>query len=181
MRIALASTCVGLLLLLASGCADDTRQKELQDRLTRLEAANAALAAQLRNVELQAERDASERVVFLKPEDSGYSVLKLDLGNITVRITDVQPYATGSKVSLQFGNLSSARIDGLKAQLEWGRVDTSGAAQIDKAQSRQIELTESLAPGAWTQAELVLAGVPPAELGFVRLKDVDHSGIGLLQ
>ena len=179
MKIALASTCVGLLLL-AAGCADE-RQEALQARLTRLEAANAALAAQLKNVELQAERAASERVVFLKPEDSGYSVLKLDLGNITVRITDVQPYATGSKVSLQFGNLTSARIDGLRAQLEWGRVDGSGAAQNDKAKSRQVEFTEPLAPGSWTQAELVLAGVPPGELGFVRLKDVDHSGIGLLQ
>jgi hypothetical protein len=179
MRIALASTCVGLLLL-AAGCADE-RQEALQAKLGRLEAANAALAAQLKNVELQAERAASERVVFLKPEDSGYSVLKLDLGNITVRITDVQPYATGSKVSLQFGNLTSARIDGLRAQLEWGRVDDSGAAQNDKAKSRQVEFTEPLAPGAWTQAELVLAGVPPDELGFVRLKEVDHSGIGLLQ
>jgi hypothetical protein len=179
MKIALAIVCFGL--LLAAGCADDTRQKALEAKLTQLEAANAALATQLKNVELQAELAASERIVFLKPEDSGYSVLKLDLGNITVRITDVQPYATGSKVSLQFGNLTSARIDGLRAKLEWGRVDDTGAAQNDKAKSRQVEFIEPLVPGAWTQSELVLAGVPPGELGFVRLKEVDHSGIGLLQ
>jgi hypothetical protein len=180
MRTALTSICVGLLLL-AGGCADEAHQKALEARIIRLEAANAALAAQLKNVELQAELAASERIVFLKPEDSGYSILRLDLGNITVRITDVQPYATGSKVSLQFGNLSSARIDGLRATLEWGRVDASGAALNDQAKSRQVEFTESLAPGAWTQSELLLAGVPPTELGFVRLKEVDHSGIGLLQ
>jgi hypothetical protein len=180
MRIALASTCV-CLLLLAAGCGDDTQQKALDAKLARLEAANNALAAQLKNVELQAELAASERIVFLKPEDSGYSVLKLDLGNVTVRITDVKPYATGSKVSLQFGNLTSARIDGLKAKLEWGKIDDSGVAQNDKAKSREVELSESLAPGAWTQSELVLEGVPPTELGFVRLKGVDHSGIGLLQ
>jgi hypothetical protein len=105
----------------------------------------------------------------------------LDLGNITVKIADVTPYATGSKVSLQFGNLTSAKIDGLRAKLEWGTVDEKGSAQNDKAKSREVEFTESLAPGAWTQSELVLEGVPPTELGFVRLREVDHSGIGLLQ
>ena len=93
----------------------------------------------------------------------------------------MQPYATGSKVSLQFGNLTSARIDGLRAKLEWGRVDDSGAARTTRPSPGKSSSPSRRWPGAWTQADLVLAGVPPDELGFVRLKEVDHSGIGLLQ
>ena len=180
MRTALTPALV-CLVLLGTGCADDTRTKDLEAKVTRLDAVASALAAQVKNLELQYEIAASERMAFLKPGDSGYSVLKLDLGNVTVKITDVKPDAAGSRVSLQFGNLTSARIDGLKAKLEWGRVDESGIAQNDKAKSREVKFTEPLAPGAWTQSELVLEDVPPAELGFVRLSEVDHSGIGLLQ
>jgi hypothetical protein len=180
MRTAPATALV-CLLLLATGCADETRTKDLEAKLARLDAATTALARQVKNMELQSEIAASERIAFLKPGDSGYSVLKLDLGNVTVKITDVKPLATGSKVSLQFGNLTSARIDGLKARLEWGKVDGSGVAQTDPAKSRDVEFAESLAPGAWTQSELVLEDVSPTELGFVRLKELDHSGIGLLQ
>lgn len=180
MRTALSSALV-CLVLLAAGCADDTRMKALEAKVATLEAATTASAMQIKNLELQGEIAASERIAFLKPGDSGYSLLRLDLGNITVKIADVMPYATGSKVSLQFGNLTSAKIDGLRAKLEWGTVDEKGVAQNDKAKSREVEFTESLAPGAWTQSELVLEGVPPTELGFVRLREVDHSGIGLLQ
>jgi outer membrane murein-binding lipoprotein Lpp len=180
MRTALTPA-LACLVLLAAGCADDTRTKDLEAKIARLEAVTTALATQVKNMELQYEIAASDRIAFLKPGDSGYSVLKLDLGNVTVKITDVKPDAAGSRVSLQFGNLTSARIDGLKAKLEWGRVDGSGIAQNDKAKSREVKFTEPLAPGAWTQSELVLEGVPASELGFVRLSEVDHSGIGLLQ
>ena len=69
-----------------------------------------------------------ERVAYWRPGDNGYVAPRFDLGVITVKLDNVQPYASGSKVTLSFGNLSSAQIDGLKGKLDWEVVDKNGAA-----------------------------------------------------
>lgn len=169
--------------VLLSGCNEDPRVPALEQRLlaklNELEAANRALAEEVDRLKLQVELATWDQIAFLKPGDEGYSALKYDLGVVTVKLADVKPYANGSKVALQFGNLTSARIDGLKAKLEWGKVNDKGIAQNDVAKSRDVTFNESLPAGAWTVTELVLEGIPPTELGFVRLKNVGHRGIGL--
>jgi hypothetical protein len=158
---------------------EDGRVETLEKRVAELEAANKLLKQQIDNVDFRVDIAAWDRIAFMKPGDSGYSALRYDLGVVTVKITDVKPYANGSKIALQFGNLTSAKVDGLNAKLDWGKVDEKGVPQNDKAKSREVTFVESLAPGAWTVSELVLEGIPPAELGFVRLKEVGHRGIVL--
>ncbi|MFO1243663.1 MAG: DUF3251 domain-containing protein [Ramlibacter sp.] len=168
-----------LFALLLTGCTDAARLKDLDAKISDLEAANKALNLRVQMLEFQVETSDWDRIAFMKPGDSGYSAIRYDLGIVTVKIQDVKPYANGSKISLQFGNLTSAKVDGLKAKIEWGTVNEKGVAQNDKAKSREVIFSESLAPGSWTLSELVLDGIPPTELGFVRLKDVGHRGIGL--
>ena len=76
-----------------------------------------------------------EKNVYLTPGSDKYSIVKSDLGILTVSIQNIVPYANGSKVTLQFGNLSSATIDGLKATLEWGAVDEKDVPDNDHAKS----------------------------------------------
>jgi hypothetical protein len=66
-----------------------------------------------------------------------------------------------------------------KTTLEWGKVDEKGLPENDKAKSRDVTFNEALPAGAWTISDLILDGIPPSELGFVRLKQVTHRGIGL--
>jgi hypothetical protein len=61
----------------------------------------------------------------------------------------------------------------------WGPVDKDGTPKNADAKSRDVVFTESLTSGGWTTAELVLEGVPPTDLGFVRLHDVGHRAIRL--
>jgi outer membrane murein-binding lipoprotein Lpp len=122
-----------------------------------------------------------EAIAYLTPADSGYSVIRTNLGYLTVQIQDVQPYANGSRVILQFGNLSSARINRAKAKLEWGVMDANGSPRNDAARSRDIELTDVLRSGAWTNVPVVLDGVPPASLGFVRVRNFEGNQISLFR
>ena len=126
---------------------------------------------------LQSESAGWDEVAYLTPGSDGYALVKMDLGKLTVSFANVVPYANGSKVSLMFGNLTSATIDGLKAKIEWGSVDEKGMPKNSDAKSRDIKLTESLLPGAWNKTDLVLEGVPPAALGFLRVRDVGHQAI----
>lgn len=118
-------------------------------------------------------------VAYLQPGDAGYSVVPFDLGDLTVQLSDVKPYANGSKVTLKFGNPLSSSINGLKATVQWGRVDAKGSPDNENEKSKDFTFTETLRSGAWTSVPVVLDGVPPNELGFVRISAVSHTGISL--
>ena len=95
---------------------------------------------------------------YLQPGDAGYSVVPFDLGNLTVQLSDVQPYANGSKVMLNFGNPLSSSITGLKASLQWGHVDAKGLQDTETEKSKDFVFTENLRSGAWTKVSVVLDG-----------------------
>jgi hypothetical protein len=120
-----------------------------------------------------------EGVAYLTPHAAGYAVIKSDLGSLTVSLKNIKPYATKSKVTLQFGNLTAATIDGIKAKIEWDGMTKEGVPNNKEAKSREVTINEALQSGGWTNADIILEGVPPTELAFVRLRDVEHRGVRL--
>ena len=120
-----------------------------------------------------------EKIAYLSPSDEGYSPIKFDLGTLTIQLADVKAYANGSKINLKFGNPLSSSINGLKTTIQWGRVDEKGVAINATAKSKEYIFTKTLRPGAWTTIPVILEGIPPTELGFVRVNHVTHTGIEL--
>jgi outer membrane murein-binding lipoprotein Lpp len=179
----LSEAVILVVLVLAAGCTQDNRVAPLEGKVASLEAKTAALEKRMEELNFQVSFQASsqgwDRIAYLTPGTDGYSAVKMDLGYLTVNLADIAPYANGSKVTLTFGNLTSATIDGLKAKIEWGPVDEKGLPKGEQGKSREISLAESLYPGAWNKTDVVLEGVPPTALGFVRLKDISHRGIRL--
>ena len=161
---------------LLAACVKDERVAPLEAKVASLEKEIEQLQFQLR---LQDETKGWDGIAYLTPGSSGYSVIRMDLGNLTVSLEDIAPYANGSKIKLLFGNLTSATIEGLKAKIEWGSVDEKGVPKNKEAKAREVKLTESLIPGNWNKMEVVLEGVPPSALGFVRVREVGHQAIRL--
>ncbi len=163
------------------------------DSNTSLENKLSALQLEIESIknELETHREAIsdlidpkqdyEKIAYLTPGADGYSQVKFDLGVLTIKLSDIKPYANGSKVTLTFGNTLSASINGLKATIDWGNVTKSGAPDHNSKKSKELTFNKSLRAGAWTPVSVVLDGIPPAELGFVRVRDVAHTGIGLIR
>lgn len=176
-------TAVTLLCLASCSGNQEARIAVLENRIAELEAQNKKAADEVRRLTNRVQFSETSRdldgVAFLTPGDRGYSPLKFDLGYLTVSLEDIQPYANGSKVKLKIGNLTSARINGLKAKLEWGAVDTSGVPK-DEGKSREVSFEEALRSGSWTAVDVVLEAVPPADFGYLRVREVSNRGIGLL-
>lgn len=180
-----------IFLILAScsflaGCGYSTQQQSQSDELSTIRQELDALKAEMEAVKKnQAEHDLDnlikdfDQVAYLRPGDSGYSTIRYDLGTLTVELADITPYANGSKVRLRFGNPLSSTVNGLKAKIEWGQTDENGSPNNVEAKSKDVTFTESLQSGAWTTVSVVLDGVPPTDLGFVRVRDVTHTGIRL--
>lgn len=144
--------------------------QELRDRVAALETSQS----------LSEFASSIEETAFLKPGDNFYSIIKIDMGHLTVSLDDVTSYANGSKVQLRFGNITAANLTDLNALIEWGSVDQNGLPIKETVKSKEVRFTEKLRSGAWTRVKVALEGVPPDALGFVRLSKVGHDGIELL-
>ena len=112
----------------------------------------------------------------LRPGATGYSIIRFGLGNLTVFLSDIQPYANGSKVILQFGNPLSVDLTGLEATISWGAIDTNGLPSPNH-KTKNINFAGTLEAAALTNIPIVLEETPPSQLGFVYISDVTHSGI----
>jgi hypothetical protein len=174
------------------GCADPSQVSSLEKRTADLEKKVNALSPDVEKLKAAVERVEQGRsyddflrnldsIAYLTPGSGGYSVIQTDLGRVTVELKDVQSYANGSRVTLRFGNLTSANINGVKATLEWGTVNPKGSPDNDTARTREVIFDRTLRGGAWTEIPVVLEGVPATALGFVRIKDVSHHGIVLMK
>jgi hypothetical protein len=174
-----------LVCILLFGCAQnattsqiESQVKELTDEIKKLRSEINDLKQQISWLEMLKDM---EGIAYLTPGAAGYSIVRSDIGIFTVKLEDIKQYANGSKVALRFGNTTSATIDGLKVKLEWGTMGKDGRPMNETAKSRDLQLIETLRAGAWTSISVVLDGVPPAELGFVRVRDVGHRGISLMK
>lgn len=150
--------------LAACHSKNDDRIKGLEDRIDRIEKAIG-------------QHDA----VTLRPGQAGYGLLATDLGRIAVAIADVQPYASGTRVTLDFGNPTSARLTGMKARVEWGANDSHGLPMVGgNVKSVPFTAPEPLPAGSWRQYQVDLPGVPPTQLGWVRVAGFDSGTVDLL-
>jgi hypothetical protein len=117
---------------------------------------------------------------FLPVEMLGYSIVESDIVRLTINLEDIKPYANGSRVTLRFGNITSATINDLRGTLDWGKMDKNRLPVIEEAKSKDLTFNKSLRAGSWTHIQVVLDGTAPSELGFVRIRDLSHKSIALL-
>lgn len=171
-----------IVVFLLAGCLEQSHSPEvsaLERDIESLRTEVASLKLAKASLEMDDMYEDWEEIAYLKPGDTGWSPIRMNLGTLTVQIADVKPYANGAKVSLQFGNPLATTIGGLKAQIEWGTLDGAGNPNNDAAKSKEASFNEQLKSGTWTIVPLVLEGVPASELGFVRVRNVKYSTIYL--
>ena len=138
------ATTIALIVFL-SGCGQsstsetDVNLTNANKQIQELQQKVSALETKVSMLDLLSNIDG---VAFLTPGDQGYSVVKSDIGYLTVALEDIKPYANGSRVMLKFGNATSATIDGLNAQLEWGSVGEDGVPINEKAKTRAVKFNE---------------------------------------
>lgn len=164
----------------AAGTDGDTPDRAAVDSLrVRVDSLEAQLLDAKLDIGFQKLRDGARHVAYLTPGSDGYSSVSADIGTLTFTIANVQPYASGSRVSLRIGNPTAAQIDGLSFEADWGKTDSAGGPIPGK--SREVKLETSLRNGSWTTVPIVLEGTPPGELGYIRLRNITHASIQLLR
>lgn len=170
-----SALCLLLLIPALSACGKtDDRLKAVEDRLAKVEQTLGA-----------------HKAITLKPGQTGYSILETDMGRIPVAIARIEPNGTGSRVVLDFGNPSAARLTGMKARIEYGANDGNAANTTNTAndgktaplmgstQSVDFAAPEPLPPGSWRQYSIDLP-VAPTQIGWLRISNFDGGTVDLL-
>ncbi len=162
-----------------TSCGDSQKVKDLQARIDALETKVTTLESSVADLQFSNTLRQYNKMAYLTPGSDGYNTIETTLGVLTVSLENIKPYANGSKITLNFGNVTSATLSDVKATLEWGAVDDKGLPVAEGVHARDVAFKKPFTQGAWTKAEVVLEGVPPVELGYVRVKNVTQGGIVL--
>ena len=174
MRHCVVVPCV-VIMMTTLGCSHAGVQKQLDEQGAEIQ----VLKAELELLKLDEKLRSFNQIAVLSTSDKGYSPISTDLGVIVASLDDIQPYATGSRVVLKFGNLTTASFTNAKAKVDWGPVDAKGYPDNARAKTKDLDFIKPLPPAEWTSLDVILDGVPPSSLGFIRVHDFTNDRISL--
>lgn len=106
-------------------------------------------------------------------DNGSFGFAKTDIGSLAFSLQDVKPFADGSRIKVQIGNPTTARIASLKAKVAYG--NDSIIRELDHT------VLSELRPASWTTVTIDLAGVKPTELSFVSFDSVSADQIILTE
>jgi len=160
----------------------------LSARVGALEASQDVQQNTIRRLLSQARRDAIQYVAaeFNPAADEGFQRVDTSLGTTLVVLDDVQPFADGSRIELHIGNMTNGNLAKVTLKVMWNSkepveppetataderaaYDEAFVKWLEGERSKDVELTQSLSRGAWTVVTTNVPGVPPDELGYVRI------------
>ena len=171
------------LVFFVAGCDVPKEEPAFDPRVdavvTRIEALEKASAEASRREELREIVSGIEGIAYLTPGSQGFSVIKSNLEILTISMENVVAYANGSRITLSVGNPMAASLEGMKAEVEWGKVDNANVAINASTKSKVVQFAESFRPGSWTKTDVILEGILPTDLGFVRVRNIELSSIKL--
>lgn len=142
---------------------------ELRLEVDRLSAENKSLDERLTalrsDVAVQGANRRIEREAWIPINGSGYALLQTSHGPLAMSITDVKPYANGSRLILQIGNLSPAAFSEVKFTVQYGpSAEDAEYLDMEKGKTMEWSVSNSIPGARWSLHTLTLEGVKPDEL-----------------
>lgn len=156
-------------------------EKKIEEAEKRSDANFISLRDDVTQLNLDGIVNSMEKTAFLTTGETGYSNVRFDLGTLTVALENVTDFANGSKVVLRFGNPLSSDIEGLNLTIDYGEVGFDRKPIFETSKTKKVKFSDTLKPGSWTFVDTVLDGLPSSKLGYVRIREVSHTGIGFSQ
>ena len=117
-----------------------------------------------------------DKVVFIKVGAKEFQPIKTSVGFITVSIRNIEPFASGSKVHLDFGNPTSAGLK-IKFKIDYGSLGKDGLVKKDTEKTKDVSVLETIKAASWNKTEVILDGLPNNELGYIRIHDLESPEI----
>jgi len=162
-------------LLVVSGCAQQNPQMtELKSEVGQLNQKLQHLTDLASALEQQTllNRQSTEGL-YLLPAAKSAAVLKSDIGELNVSLTNVSPDANGVQGLLHIKSLSGQPLPPFTAELDWGQLDpVTGKPLTVDMQTQHIASVPTLLPSAEQVIDVTLRNIRVETLGFIRLHHI---------
>lgn len=123
------------------------QEKTLSARVDELEGDVAGLQLNMQSL--------SDGSALVSTQEKGYAIARTKFGSFAIVCKDVNQFLDGYKVRLSIGNLTSARFDGTKIFVKWGK---------SFLKNKEISVTDSFFPGRYTTIEVVITPAKPEDV-----------------
>jgi len=161
----------------------EARRKALEARVKKLEA--RLLSAERLLDRLDAANvdraQADHNAVVLKPGERGYSTLDVGVGRITIAIDAVKAIEGGARITLQLGNPTTANLSAIRARIQYGENDPPDDSPRDDVRTASFRPATGVPASSWRSFDVDLKGLTPAQIGWVRISDLNVDSISLMK
>jgi hypothetical protein len=121
-------------------------------------------------------RELKGASVRLTPGSNGYEAIRHQLGSATISLKEVKAHDKGSAITLEIGNATSVHITG--AAIVIGYQDPLDGS-IER--SSKYDVQQTLEAGKAIKVTLILEGVNPSTVTYIRVSDFQPRGVRLIQ
>lgn len=164
-RVGMKAGALALTLALAAcggGKEEAAKVARLEEQVATLQKSLAAMRVDLLVAKYGG---VQESAVFDPQEDKAYAQVKAPTGNILVVLEKLEPYLDGYVVTMRVGNPSTAGYSGIKGKVKWGhQYDSTKPDDYNALREKEIDLKDTLAPGAWTLVKFNIAPARPEDV-----------------
>lgn len=161
-------------LIALAGCAQQQQLPQVQQEIRQLNQRLQTLAEQAAALERQNTLNAhSSAGVYLLPAAKNYALVDSAIGRLSVSLSHVSQEASGTYAQLHIRLIDGGTLPNFRAHLDWGELDASGKPLTNGAQTQSFAVSQTLVPKWEAAIALRLTGLPPEQLGFIRLYDIE--------
>lgn len=149
-----------VVVFLVASCTNENRIKNIEDNLKKLQTSDSSLTARIKFLEEWEEISSTlnqRALIDITELESGYQVLKSNVGDFLVSLREVQPYLDGLRIKLNLGNPHYITYNGAKLNVTWNLYKNS----------KEINITKDLRPGSWNPVEFIITPVSISESKFI--------------
>ncbi|ELY3371815.1 DUF3251 domain-containing protein [Salmonella enterica] len=164
---------VGSLLSLTA-CAPQSEVRQMHQSISTLNKEMTQLNQETVKITQQNKLNAeSTRGVYLLPGANTPARLESQIGTLRMTLLEITPVADGAHATLRIQGESRDPLPAFSATVEYGQLQgTTENYQEVNAQSLLLNAPASLLAPSDVNISLPLKGITPAQLGFIRIHDI---------
>lgn len=167
------------LIAITCGCSKNKEHIETNNHSDEPKVTLEDLDKRLRNLEIDDLYKNFDTIAYISVSEKKFATIKSSIGTIAFLVDDIKPYANGSNLKLIIGNPLYATLSDVKFKIDYGQLDDKNTPINESQKTKEVSLLKPLKQGRWNKEEIILGGVKPENLGFVRIHDFSFESMSL--
>ena len=157
-----------------SACAQQSEVRQMNQSISSLNTTMNKLNQETVKITQQNALNAkSTSGVYLLPGSNTPARLNSQIGTLRMSLVNVAPNADGTRATLRIQGESNDPLPAFSATVEWGQIQgTTDSFQELNVQTQLINAPASILAPSDVDIPLQLNGLTPAQLGFIRIHDI---------